>query len=98
MVIVKINSDTPQEREVEIVTEKGPWDSGSYHLFAATFLTEEDMPSPEPHNTKSSNFLGELIIDKLKEYWEYKGDKLTVEEQTQIAGFIMDYQAPDGVY
>ncbi len=98
MVILKINAETQQEREVEIVNEKGTWDSGSYHLFAAVFLTEKHKPTPEPHDINSSKFLGEVIIDKAKAYWEYKGDKLNPDEQKQIADFILDYQAPDGVY
>ncbi len=97
MIIVKIAADTQQEREIEIVNEKGTWDSGSYHLFSAIFL-KEDKPTPEPHDINSSKFLGEVIIDKAKGYWEYKGDKLNLDEQKQIANFILDYQAPDGVY
>ena len=98
MVIVKIAADTPQEREIEIVNEEGTWQSGSYHLFAAVFLTEKDKPTPEPHDVNSSKFLGEVIIDKAKGYWEYNGDKLTTDEQKQVADFILDYSAPDGVY
>lgn len=97
MVIVKISADTPQEREIEIVNEEGTWDSGSYHLFAAVFLKEHN-PTPEPHDINSPKFLGEVIIDKVKGYWEYKGDKLNPGEQKEIANFILDYQAPDGVY
>jgi hypothetical protein len=39
-----------------------------------------------------------VIVDKGKGYWEYKGDKLNSDEQKQVAEFILDYKAPDGVY
>jgi hypothetical protein len=42
--------------------------------------------------------LGELNVEKGKGTWTYKGDKLDKEEQKQVAEFIIDYSAPDGVY
>lgn len=97
MVIIKIAAGTPQEHDIEIVNEIGTWDSGTYELFIAIFLTK-NAPTPEPHDINSSKFLGEVIIDKAKGYWEYKGDKLNIDEQKEVAKFILDYQAPDGVY
>ncbi|MEO6977490.1 MAG: hypothetical protein ABI113_03895 [Mucilaginibacter sp.] len=96
MVIVKIG--TEHEREIEIVNEKGDWANGSYHLFAAHFVHQGAKLESEPHDINSPKFLGELIIEKDKEYWEYKGDKLNTDEQKEIAQFILDYSAPDGVY
>ena len=98
MVIIKIGTDTPHQRELEIVNEKGDWANGSYHLFSAHFVHEGVKLESEPHNVKSSKFLGELIIDKAGATWEYKGDKLNAGEQKQVADFILDYSAPDGVY
>jgi len=96
MVIVKIGAGD-KEREVEIVNEKGIWESGNYHLFSSLFL-DSGNTTPEPHDVHRPNFLGALNIDKEKERWDYKGDQLTIHEQKEIAEFIMDYQAPDGVY
>jgi hypothetical protein len=98
MVIIKTGIDASNERELEIVNERGDWANGSYHLFAATFMHKGDKISAEPHDVKGPGFLGEVIIDKEKGYWEYKGDKLNNGEQKQVAEFILDYQAPDGVY
>jgi len=98
MVIIKTGTDITNERELEIVNEKGDWANGSYHLFAATFMHKGDEIPAEPHDIKGPSFLGEVIIDKEKGYWEYKGDKLNSDEQKQVAEFILDYQAPDGVY
>ena len=98
MVIIKTGTDTTNERELEIVNEKGDWANGSYHLFAAAFMHKGEEITAEPHDIKGPGFLGEVIVDKDKEYWEYNGDKLNSEEQKQVAEFILDYQAPDGVY
>lgn len=98
MVILKISTDTDKEREVEIVDEKGTWQSGDYLIFSSAFLHQEDNNPPEPHDINSSKFLGEIKINKEKRTWNYKGDKLNGEEQQEIASFIMDYSAPDGVY
>ncbi|MCR8561850.1 hypothetical protein KXD93_29615 [Mucilaginibacter sp. BJC16-A38] len=98
MVIIKTGTDITNERELEIVNEKGDWANGSYHLFAARFMNKDSEVVPEPHDIKGTSFLGEIIVDKDKEYWEYKGDKLNSDEQKQVAEFILDYQAPDGVY
>jgi len=98
MIIIKTGTDATNEREVEIVNEKGNWGDGSYHLFASTFMNEDGDIAPEPHDIKNSNYLGEVIVDKEKAYWEYKGDKLSDDEQKQVADFILDYSAPDGVY
>ena len=97
MVIIKIGTGSHQ-RELEIVNEKGDWANGSYHLFAAHFVHEGAKLDSEPHDTKKANFLGELIIDKDDATWDYNGDKLNTGEQKQIADFILDYSAPDGVY
>lgn len=96
MVVLKINADTPQEREVKIVNEKGTWDSGSYHIYTAASL--QDIQTEEPHDVNGPDYLGELLIDKPKGFWEYKHTNLSPEEQKKIAMFVLDYQAPDGVY
>jgi hypothetical protein len=98
MVILKINTKTTHERELEIVNEKGDWANGSYHLFSAHFVHEGVNPESEPHDINSSRFLGELIIDKDDASWRYRGDKLNPDEQKHVADFILDYSAPDGVY
>jgi hypothetical protein len=98
MVILKISAHTDQEREVEIVNEEGTWQSGNYHIFASAFLPAKGSNLPEPHNINSKLFLGELNVEKGKGTWTYKGDKLDKEEQKQVAEFIIDYSAPDGVY
>ena len=98
MVILKIATGTEQEREVEIVTERGIWDSGNYMIFEAHFFKEGEKTAPEPHDTNSPAFLGLFIIDKEKDFWAFKGSKLSHEEQEQVAKFILDYQPPDGVY
>jgi hypothetical protein len=97
MVILKINAGTPLEREVEIVNEAGTWQSGSYHVFTAHFL-KKGSKDPEPHDINSSNFLGELVINKERASWDYTGENLTTDEQKEITDFIIDYKAPDGVY
>ncbi len=96
MVILKINPDTPEEREVKIISDSGTWDSGSYHIYAAASL--DDIEGTEPHDRNNPDYLGELIVDKEKAFWEYKQSVLQPEEQKEIANFVMDYQAPDGVY
>ena len=98
MVITKIGIDTVEERTIEIVNEKGTWESGNYHLFASAFLNTKGNKSPEPHDINSANFLGEVNVDKEKGSWNYTGNKLNTDEQKQIANFILDYNAPDGVY
>jgi hypothetical protein len=98
MVIIKIGADVIHQRELEIVNEKGDWANGSYHLFSAHFVREGAKLESEPHNIKSTRFLGELIVDKGHATWEYNGDKLNADEQKQVADFILDYSAPDGVY
>jgi len=99
MVILKLNPGTDTEHEVEIVNEKGTWESGNYLVFKAHFMTEGDV-TPEPHNINSPNFLGEINIDKKDNdpSWQYNGDKLPADEQKQVAEFILDYQVPDAVY
>ena len=96
MVIIKIGG-SEQEREVEIVNEKGTWGSGVYKIFRAHFL-KRNQPSSEPHDPNSADFLGSLELNKENLSWLYQGDKLNTEEQKQIARFIFDYQPPDGVY
>jgi len=98
MVILKIDTGTDQEREVEIVNEEGTWKSGSYHIFASAFLENKSSNSHEPHNINSKAFLGKMSIDKEKATWKYNGDKLDKDEQEQIGAFILDYSPPDGVY
>jgi len=98
MVILKIGTGTAPQRELEIVNEKGDWANGSYHLFSAHFVHEGAKLESEPHDIKSNRFLGELIVDKDNATWEYNGDKLSNTEQKQVADFIFDYSAPDGVY
>ncbi len=98
MVILKIGTGTEQEREVEIVNEEGTWQSGIYHIFASAFLPNKNNNPPEPHNVNSPNFLGEMNIEKGKGTWTYKGNKLNDDEQKEVALFIIDYSAPDGVY
>jgi hypothetical protein len=97
MVILKINAGTPLEREVEIVNEAGTWANGNYHLFTAHFL-KKGSNAPEPHDINSPNFLGEIAINKEKASWNYNGDNLNSDEQKEVADFIIDYKAPDGVY
>jgi len=98
MVIIKIGTGSAHQRELEIVNEKGDWANGSYHLFSSHFVHEGAKLESEPHNVKSTRFLGELIIDKNDATWKYNGDKLNTGEQKQVADFILDYRAPDGVY
>jgi hypothetical protein len=96
MVVLKISADTPQEREVKIVSDNGTWDSGTYHIYAATSL--EDIQTEEPHDKSRSDYLGELSLDKEKPLWDFKQTGLKADEKKQIAEFIIDYKAPDGVY
>ena len=96
MVVLKINAGTPHEREVKIVNDRGTWDSGAYHIYAATSL--QDIETDEPHDINRPDYLGELLVDKEKIFWEYKQTHLQPDEQKQIAEFIIDYSAPDGVY
>ena len=98
MVIVKLISNDGKEQEVEIVNEKGTWQSGSYHIFSSAFLPETENNPPEPHNINSKNFLGEMSIEKDKGAWVYNGNRLDASEQQQVAKFILDYMPPDGVY
>ena len=97
MVIIKIGTGD-QEREVEIVDEKGTWQSGIYHIFESAFLENKSNNPPEPHDINSPNFLGEMSIEKEKGTWAYSGNELNEEEQEEVALFIIDYKAPDGVY
>lgn len=96
MVVLKINADTPQEREVKIVSDNGTWDSGTYHIYEATSL--EDIETQEPHDKTRPDYLGELLLDKEKPLWDFKQTGLKPEEKKQIAEFVLDYKAPDGVY
>jgi len=96
MVVLKINADTPQEREVKIVNDKGTWGSGTYHIYVAKSL--DDIQTDEPHDKSRSDYLGELSLDKEKASWNYGQSSLIPEEQKEIAEFVMDYRAPDGVY
>ena len=96
MVVLKINADTPQEREVKIVSDKGTWESGIYHIYAAASL--EDIQTAERHDKTRPDYLGELMLDKEKTLWDFKQTGLKPDEKKQIAAFIMDYKAPDGVY
>ena len=98
MVILKTGAGTVNEREVEIVNEKGTWQSGSYTLFASAFLNQKGSTKKEPHDVNSPAFLGELIIDKDNGDWQYNGEHLQPGEQKQIADFILDYVPPDGVW
>ena len=97
MVILKLNTGTDKEHEVEIVNEKGIWESGNYLVFKAHFIAE-GAATPEPHNINSPNYLGEVNVDKKDWSWQYIGDKLPTDEQKQVAEFILDYHAPDAVY
>jgi len=96
MVVLKISVDTPQEREVKIVSDNGTWESGAYHIYAATSL--DDINTDEPHDKSRADYLGELILDKEKTIWEFRQSRLTLEEEKEVADFVMDYEAPDGVY
>ena len=96
MVILKINADTPQERDVKIISDDGTWDTGTYHIYAASSF--DDIEPLEPRDKTSTDYLGELLLDKKKTFWNYKQSALQPEEQKEIADFVMDYQAPDGVY
>jgi hypothetical protein len=98
MVILKVNTGTDAEREVEIVTERGLWESGVYKIFNAHFLDEYAQKPNEPIDKSDPNFLGELNVNKENADWEYRGKKLTFVEQREVAEFILDYQAPDSVY
>jgi len=98
MVIVKLNPDTNKEKEVEIVDPDGTWHSGKYHIFAAPVNAVKNIHLPESKDTSSPDFLGEISINKDKSSWKYHSDKLSPSEQEQIAAFILDYRAPDGVY
>jgi len=96
MVVLKINAYTPQEREVKIVSDKGTWVSGAYQIYTATSL--DDIQTDEPHDKAGADYLGELVLDKEKSFWEFKQSALTPDEQKEIADFVLDYEAPDGVY
>lgn len=96
MVVFKINADTPQEREVKIVSDKGTWESGSYNLYTATSL--DDIESDEPNDKAGADYLGELVLNKEKSLWEFKHADFSPGEEKEIAAFVMDYEAPDGVY
>jgi hypothetical protein len=98
MIILKIAADTTQTREVEIVDEKGTWYSGNYRIFAAHFFTGTGRIAPEPHDVNSPAFLGEVVVNKERGTWAYKGNALNTDEQKQIAEFILDFKAADGVY
>ncbi len=96
MVVIKINADTQQEREVKIVSDDGTWKSGSYHIYKAKSL--DDIETGEPEDTNTPDYLGKLILDKEKSTSQFETGNLTSEEQQEIATFVMDYTAPDGVY
>ena len=98
MVIVKLNPDTNEEKEVEIVDPDGTWHSGNYHIFTAPANATRDINLPEPKDINSADFLGEINVNKDKSSWKYHSGKLSQPEQQQIAAFILDYRAPDGVY
>ncbi|MES2809275.1 MAG: hypothetical protein V4619_11645 [Bacteroidota bacterium] len=96
MVVLKISADTGNEREVKIINDKGTWDSGVYQIYAATSL--DDIQTEEPHDKNRLDYLGELNIDKEKASWDYKETTLNADEQKEVAEFVIDYNAPDGVY
>jgi hypothetical protein len=96
MVVLKINADTTQEREVKIVSDKGTWESGTYQIYAANSL--DDIKTGEHEDKTSADYLGELLLDKEKNTWGYTQSQLSRDEQKEIATFVMDYTAPDGVY
>jgi len=98
MVIVKLNPDTKEEKEVEIVDPDGTWHSGKYHIFVAPVNAARDSHLLEPKDTNGPDFLGEISVDKDNSSWTYHSNKLSQLEQEQIAAFILDYRAPDGVY
>ena len=96
MVVLKINADSPQEREVKIVSDSGTWGSGVYQIYTAKSL--DDIQTDEPHDKAGADYLGELLLDKEKTLWEFKQSTLNPDEQKEIADFVLDYEAPDGVY
>ena len=98
MVILKVNTGTGAEREVEIVTERGLWESGIYKIFNAHFLDESAKEPIEPKDKNDPNFLGEINVNKENADWEYRGKQLSSDEQREVAEFILDYHAPDSVY
>jgi hypothetical protein len=98
MVILKVNTGTDAEREVEIVTERGLWESGIYKIFNARFLGESAQELIEPKDKSDPNFLGEINVNKENADWEYRGKQLSSDEQKEVAEFILDYHAPDSVY
>lgn len=60
------------------------------------------IPSPEDAGTvnvyhlysafdRSPDFMGSVLFDK-EGYWIYDGDVLTIDEQEQVARFIINYQ------
>ncbi len=96
MVVLKINTDTAQERDVKIISDNGTWDSGTYHIYSATSF--DDLEPLEPRDKTTADYLGELLLDKENTTWDFKQSALQPDEQKEIAEFVMDYQAPDGVY
>jgi hypothetical protein len=96
MVVLKINAESPQEREVKILSDNGTWGSGSYHIYAARSL--DDIQILESEDKDPSEHLGELLLDKEKNQWSFNQTSLEADEQKEIADFVMDYNAPDGVY
>ncbi|MBD1391999.1 hypothetical protein [Mucilaginibacter glaciei] len=98
MVILKISADTPEEREVEIVTERGLWETGIYKIFGVSDPNGALRESKESADKSDPDFLGEFNVNKENADWEYRGEKISDDEQKEIADFILDYQPPDGVY
>jgi hypothetical protein len=101
MVILKVGKGQDHENQIEIVSERGVWGSGIYRLFKAKFLNKmssREGLGAEPSDKDDPDFLGEMHIDRDKEDWVYKGNKLNASVLKEIADFIFDYRAPDAVY
>jgi len=97
MIILKLSTGTNNEHEVKIVDHNGTWQSGIYHIYSSG-LQHEESTLPETDAVNSTALLGEMNIDKENGKWSYNGDKLSADEQQEVAAFIIDYRAPDGVY
>ncbi len=96
MVVLKINADTAQEREVKIISDDGTWKSGAYRIYKAKSL--DDIDTAELKDGDTADYLGKLVLDKERLTSQFETSELTIEEQEEIAAFVMDYTAPDGVY
>lgn len=79
--------------------KKGLHPTGTYKIFKDAFVDEsalftEPLETTAPNNDLpdylNPDYLGEVVFDGLS-HWAYRGDLLTVDEQKQVANYIMKY-------